>query len=215
MRLCLAHFSVVALVSLSTANLSLAQGIVAPLEASPDPRQEIILPDDKDAHAPLQVQDPASSTLAVQEQMRSQAQTGSKLQSNQLRTRFVIGLRKRAEYDVFLLNNPYRVVIDLAETKLRLPEQPNGKTIGLIKGFRAGLSAPGRARIVLELIAPAVVVSAKLEAAGKADEQRLIIDLAPRDLGSREAKMAALKFKRLCPGVTGDLADLDTVSRRP
>ena len=84
------------------------------------------------AHAPLQAQTRVSATSA-QEQARLQERTDSKLQGNKLRTRFVVGLPKRAEYEVFSLNNPNRVIVELGETRLRLPAQPEGKAVGLIK----------------------------------------------------------------------------------
>src|SRR5262245_7132141 len=38
-----------------------------------------------------------------------------------MHTRFLIGLPKEVEYRVFSLNNPHRVIVDIAETALQLP----------------------------------------------------------------------------------------------
>lgn len=116
------------------------------------------------AHGPVQAQTRVSATSA-QEQDRSSERADSMLQGNQLRTRFVVGLPKPAEYDVFSLTNPNRVIVELGETRLRLPAQPKDKAVGLIKGFRAGLSAKDRSRIVIDVTEPVVVANAKIEKA--------------------------------------------------
>ncbi|MEE8310321.1 MAG: N-acetylmuramoyl-L-alanine amidase [Hyphomicrobium sp.] len=128
------------------------------------------------AHAPLQAQTRVSPT-STQEQARLQERTGSKLQGNQLRTRFVVGLPKRAEYEVFSLNNPNRVIVELGATRLRLPAHPKGKAVGLIKGFRAGLSAKDRSRIVIDVTEPVVVANAKMEKVEGGKGQILAIEI--------------------------------------
>ncbi|MEE8578862.1 MAG: N-acetylmuramoyl-L-alanine amidase [Hyphomicrobium sp.] len=128
------------------------------------------------AHAPLQAQTRGSPT-STQEQARLQERTGSKLQGNQLRTRFVVGLPKRAEYEVFSLNNPNRVIVELGATRLRLPAHPKGKAVGLIKGFRAGLSAKDRSRIVIDVTEPVVVANAKMEKVEGGKGQILAIEI--------------------------------------
>jgi N-acetylmuramoyl-L-alanine amidase len=139
------------------------------------------------AHAPLQAQTHVSATSA-QEQARSPERAGSKLQGNQLRTRFVVGLPKRAEYDVFSLNNPNRVIVELGETRLRLPAQPKGKAVGLIKGFRAGLSAKDRSRIVIDVTEPVVVANAKIEKVEGGKGQILAIEIVPVGVVTKNAR---------------------------
>ncbi|MGI9403713.1 MAG: AMIN domain-containing protein, partial [Hyphomicrobium sp.] len=129
------------------------------------------------AHAPLQAQTRVSAMLAAQEQVRPTQRAGSKLHGNQLRTRFVVGLPRQAEYDVFSLTNPNRVIVELGETRLRLPAQPKGEAIGLIKGFRAGLSAKDRSRIVISVTEPVVVASAKIEKVEGGKGQILTIEI--------------------------------------
>ena len=128
------------------------------------------------AHAPLQAQTRVSPT-STQEQARLQERTGSKLQGNKLRTRFVVGLPKRAEYEVFSLNNPNRVIVELGATRLRLPAHPKGKAVGLIKGFRAGLSGKDRSRIVIDVTEPVVVANAKMEKVEGGKGQILAIEI--------------------------------------
>ena len=106
------------------------------------------------------------------------------------RTRFVIGLERKVDFDVLALSNPNRVVIELPDVKMLLPNAPEGAATGLVKSFRGGLSAPGRARIVIDVAAPVVVEKAETEKDGKS--HRLVLDLIPAS-SSRAASIQAKK----------------------
>ncbi len=75
------------------------------------------------AHAPLRAQTlaaaPAAPGIA-----HVAAPPGGHLLGNHLRTRFLVGLPKSTNFEVFSLNNPNRVIVEVSEVKLRLPEQP-------------------------------------------------------------------------------------------
>lgn len=94
-------------------------------------------------------------------------------------TRFVIGLEKEAKFDVSTLANPNRVIVELPEMKLQLPEIPEGQSSGLVDAFRAGVSAPGQTRVVIDVKEPVVVKSAKLEKVDSGPGQRLAIEIVP------------------------------------
>ena len=79
------------------------------------------------------------------------------------RTRFVIGLDHKVEYQVFSLASPNRVVVELPDVKLQLPSQAENNPVGLVKSFRGGLAAPGKNRIVIDVTQPVIVESAKLD----------------------------------------------------
>jgi N-acetylmuramoyl-L-alanine amidase len=102
---------------------------------------------------------------------------GGDLLGNSKRTRFLVGLPKSTEFEVFSLNNPNRVIVEVSETKLRLPKQPNGAPVGLIKSFRAGQSAAKRSRIIINVTEPVIVASAKIEKSK--DGQQLIVEIVP------------------------------------
>jgi N-acetylmuramoyl-L-alanine amidase len=92
------------------------------------------------------------------------------------RTRFVVGLDRKVEYQVFSLANPSRVVVELPDVKLQLPAQSENATVGLVRSFRGGLSAPGKNRIVIDVTQPVVVESSKIEK-DAAGGYRLALDI--------------------------------------
>ena len=106
------------------------------------------------------------------------------------KTRFVLDLSGPLDFKVFLLADPYRVVIDLPEVAWEAEDPVPGSDVGLIKGFRYGLFAPGTFRVVLDLDGPAKVKHSMLLPAGDGQGPRLVLDLAPQ---SREDFMAGLK----------------------
>lgn len=95
------------------------------------------------------------------------------------RTRFVVGLDRKVDVQVFALANPNRVVVELPDVKLLLPDL-DAKAKGLITSFRGGLAAPGRTRIVLDVSKPVVVESSKVEK-DQAGIYRLTLDVLPAD----------------------------------
>lgn len=69
------------------------------------------------------------------------------------------------------------MIVELGATRLRLPTHPKGKAVGLIKGFRAGLSAKDRSRIVIDVTEPVVVANAKMEKVEGGKGQILAIEI--------------------------------------
>jgi N-acetylmuramoyl-L-alanine amidase len=104
--------------------------------------------------------------------------TGALL-GNQQRTRFVIGLPKTTEFEVFSLTNPNRVVVQVSEIKLRLPEQPKTAPVGLVKSFQAGLAGTDRSRVIIYVTEPVIVSSARIERAKDGHTQHLIVEITP------------------------------------
>lgn len=130
----------------------------------------------------------AKPVPAVEVPPRADAALGG----DQARTRFLIGLEHAVEYQVFSLSNPNRVIVDLPVVALQLPADTGGHAVGLVNSFRAGASAPGKARIVIDVTAPVVVESSKVEQSsdGKA---RLVLDIVPVETVTRAASSASKK----------------------
>ncbi len=104
------------------------------------------------------------------------------------RTRFVIGLERAVEFQVFSLSNPHRVFVDLPDVKFQLPILPGGAAVGLVKSFYGGIAAPGKTRIVIDVTGP-VVAEAAIEKAKDGKPPRLVLEIVPVDA----AKPSAVK----------------------
>jgi len=111
-------------------------------------------------------------------------------------TRFLIGLPKEVEFRVFSLANPNRVIVDISETALQLPPQPEENiAVGLVRSFHAGRSGPGKSRVVIEVIRPVVVDGADIIPSEDGKGHRLALDIvpvAPAKAAGKPLKTAAL-----------------------
>lgn len=93
-------------------------------------------------------------------------------------TRFVLDLSEAIEFRVFVLPNPYRVVIDLPEVDWRVePTADIGQ--GLIRNFRFGLFEAGVSRVVLDVDGPVRVQRSFLLPPNGAFPHRFVLDIAP------------------------------------
>lgn len=102
------------------------------------------------------------------------------LERTAARTRFVIGLDHSAQFQVFSLSKPNRVIVELAAKNLQLPPDPaSGSPVGLVKSFRAGLAGPDRSRVVIDVTSPVIVESAKIEKSKDGKSARLVLEIAP------------------------------------
>lgn len=127
------------------------------------------------------------------------ASTGTKgahLAGNDSRTRFVAGLSKAVEIDAFTLANPYRVVVDMPNIRIRLPAKPGRKGRGLVKSFRAGHFIKGRDRIVIDVTGPVAISRAAVVATGGRVPAQLILDIVPTDPATFKRHQEARKRSR-------------------
>lgn len=74
------------------------------------------------------------------------------------KTRFVMNISQETGYKVFMLKNPYRVVIDFPALEWKAADTVREK--GMIKGYRYGLFNENITRIVLEVDRPVLVENA-------------------------------------------------------
>ncbi len=93
------------------------------------------------------------------------------------RTKFIIGLEHQVDFQVFALTNPNRVFVELPDVKLQLPPLPGDTPVGLVKTFRGGTSAPGKARVVIDVTGAVVVEKAVIEKSQDGRSSRLVIDI--------------------------------------
>lgn len=90
------------------------------------------------------------------------------------RTRVVLDLGNKVDFDVFLLDNPRRVVVDLPS--LDWPEQ-TPKVDGLVKNIRFGQFSDTKSRLVIDLTKPAKVAKSFLLDKSSGLPHRLVLDL--------------------------------------
>jgi N-acetylmuramoyl-L-alanine amidase len=101
------------------------------------------------------------------------------LKGDKARTKFIIGLEHAVEFQVFSLANPNRVFVELPDVMLQLPPEPGETAVGLVKSFRGGVSAPGKARVVIDVTGPVVVDRAAVEKSKDGKTARLVIEIVP------------------------------------
>src|SRR5689334_5832701 len=60
----------------------------------------------------------------------------ARVAGDESKTRFVADLTRPVSYSVYVLPNPYRVMIDLPDINFDLPPQAGGEPQGLVSGYR-------------------------------------------------------------------------------
>jgi N-acetylmuramoyl-L-alanine amidase len=112
------------------------------------------------------------------------------------RTRFVADLSDTVDFRAFLLADPYRVIVDLPEVKFLMPSGIGAQGKGLISAFRYGLFAPGKSRIVIDVVEPVLIDKAFVRAAEKGEPARLVLDLVhttPAQFEKQRKQQSALR----------------------
>jgi N-acetylmuramoyl-L-alanine amidase len=120
----------------------------------------------------------------------------ARLAGDAVRTRFIADLSKKVEVSVFALDDPYRVIVDLPDVSFQMPNGLGNEKRGLVTGYRYGLFAPGKSRIVIDVEGPFLIDKAFVLEARPDQPARLVVDLIPTDRETflaklREAKAAA------------------------
>jgi N-acetylmuramoyl-L-alanine amidase len=116
------------------------------------------------------------------------ALTGIRIsQSADDHTRVVFDLTGAFEHNLFTLANPYRVVIDLKDTRKSEAVAISRKTTNLMSGLRSASKGSGRLRVVLDLQGKVRPRSFALKPDGKSGH-RLVVDLHATDLSPTPIK---------------------------
>ncbi len=111
--------------------------------------------------------------------------TGVRLKDTTDRTRLVLDLSDTPRYELFALDSPPRVVVDLADARVRKKPSVQGSAV---KGIRTGIRAHGVRRVVIDLHRPRKVEHFPLAPSGTRG-YRIVVDLLPS-----EAKNTAVKL---------------------
>lgn len=115
--------------------------------------------------------------------------TDARLAGDGARTRFILDLSEPVPFSHATLADPYRVIVDLPETRFDLPEGAGTQGRGLVNAWRFGLFAAGKSRIVLDAREPVAVDRTFILPPVDGQPARLVIDLVGT---SREAFLASV-----------------------
>jgi N-acetylmuramoyl-L-alanine amidase len=103
--------------------------------------------------------------------------TGTRIGGDEIRTRFVTDLSEAVGFTVYVLPDPYRVLIDLPGVRFDLPPDSGTKTRGLISAYRYGSVADGRSRIVLHTNGPVLIEKSFIVPPQAGQPARIVVDL--------------------------------------
>jgi len=93
-------------------------------------------------------------------------------------TRVIIDITKKLPFNVFVLDDPNRIVIDLPEVGWTLPPRPLPVSIGLLAKLRYGLNKPGNSRLVIDLVDQAIIKRTFINSRNKENSFQVIVDFA-------------------------------------
>ena len=104
-------------------------------------------------------------------------------------TKLTLTITAPADYQVFALPDPFRIIVDLPHVTVQLPTSAGRQARGIITAFRFGVFAADRSRIVIDTDGPVKVRHAMQSTGDAKAPRRLVIELEPSD---RENFLAAL-----------------------
>ncbi len=114
------------------------------------------------------------------------AVTSIRLGDHGEQTRFVLELSgdAAADYRVFTLSDPYRVVIDITGVPFQLVEEPVEKGKGFVSGYRYGRFQANTYRVVIDVAEPVQVARDFVLDPQAGFGRRIVLDLASTDVTS-------------------------------
>jgi N-acetylmuramoyl-L-alanine amidase len=127
------------------------------------------------------------------------------------KTRMVLDLSSKAEYRVFTLDNPYRIVIDLPEFNWNV-ENVSKPVKSPVGDIRQGLLKPGFSRIVVDLKSPINIKNVFLLPTDNIKPNRLVIDFNSTSISSF-AESKGKTFGSLEPGPLSHVKIADSHSQ--
>jgi len=133
------------------------------------------------------------SPREAQARPREAVAKDARLAGDRGRTRFIADLSKKVDVAVFSLADPYRVIVDLPEVSFQMPPGLGTEKRGLVTGYRYGLFAPGKSRIVIDVNGPFIVDKAFVLEASADQPARLVVDLVATDRKTFLAKLRETK----------------------
>jgi len=103
--------------------------------------------------------------------------TAARVGGDETRTRFVADLTNPVSYTVYVLPDPYRVVIDMPGVRFDLPPGIGEQARGLIGAYRYGEVEPGKSRIVIDTVGPVLIEKSFIVEPQAGQPARIVVDL--------------------------------------
>lgn len=145
-----------------------------------------------------------AAALAFADQPKA---TGARVSGDDVRTRFVADLTRAVSYSVYVLPDPFRVVIDMPDIAFDLPPGIGRKVRGLVEEYRYGPLEKGRSRIVIDTKGPVLIEKSYVVKAQAGQPARIVVDIVPTDRSDFFAT-----YRKQSSPAQGEAAD---VSREP
>jgi len=117
--------------------------------------------------------------------------TAARVAGDETRTRFVADLTVPVGYTVYVMANPYRVMIDLPQVSFSLPEGAGATTRGLVTQYRFGPVDDAHSRIVLDTDGPVLIDKAFLQKPKDGQPARIVVDIVRTTQEAFDAQLAA------------------------
>ena len=122
-----------------------------------------------------------TTTTAYSQSYSGTVAKSARLVGDGLRTRFVVDLSRSVPFNLFTLQDPYRIVVDLPNVSFQMPPDIGNKGRGLVSAFRYGLFAKGKSRIVIDVTGPVKIDKSFVLKRGSGQPARFVLDLIPTD----------------------------------
>jgi N-acetylmuramoyl-L-alanine amidase len=101
----------------------------------------------------------------------------TKVSGDMHHTRFEANLSKAVGFSVYILTEPYRVVIDMSGVSFDLPPGIGHEATGLIKSYRYGLVDEGKSRIMIDTAGPVLIAKSYVTPAKGKNPAHIVVDL--------------------------------------
>lgn len=105
----------------------------------------------------------------------------ARIAGDETRTRFVADLDRPVSYSVYVIDQPYRVVVDLPGVQFNMPPEIGDEGKGLIRAYRFGQLAPGKSRVVIDTNGPVLIEKSFVLNPENGQPARMIIDIIQTD----------------------------------
>ena len=103
--------------------------------------------------------------------------TSTRVAGDANHTRFVADISKIVSYTVYVLPDPFRVIIDVPGLTFDLPPGIGKKVRGLVSEYRYGILEPGKSRIVIDTKGPILIQKSFLVEPQAGQPARIVVDI--------------------------------------